>query len=76
MAKYYKVEALAGTEDEAVLRRLHVLEAYVVMAQPGMRLGQNCDRLGRRRRMDVIKKTERSELERTTETSWLSRLTT
>ena len=68
MAKYYKVEALAGTEDEAVLLRLHVLEVYVGMAQPGMRLGQKCDRLGRRRRMDFVKKKKRSELERTTET--------
>ena len=56
MAKYCEVEALAGTEHEAVLRKLHVLEAYVGMAQPVMRLGQNCDRLGRRRRMDVINK--------------------
>ena len=59
MAKYYKVEELAGTEHEAVLRKLHVLEASVGMAQPGMCLGQNCDRLGRRRRIDVIKKKKK-----------------
>ena len=61
MAKYYKVETLAGTEHETVPRTLHVLEAYVGMAQPVMRLGQNCDRLGRRRRMDFPANKNQSE---------------
>ena len=42
------VEELAGTEHEAGPRKLHILEAYVGMAQRGMRLGQNCGSLGRR----------------------------
>ena len=45
---YYLVEDLAGAEDEAGARKLHVLGAHVGMAQPRMRLGQKCDRLGRR----------------------------
>ena len=43
---YYLVEDLAGTEDEAGARKLHVLGAYVGMAQRRMRLGQKCDLFG------------------------------
>ena len=59
-AKYYVVEELASAEHEAGLWELHVQEAH-------LGLGQSCNRLGGRRRVDVTAK--KCDLNRTRETS-------
>ena len=53
------VEELTGAEHEAGPGKLHVLEAHLGLAQSWVHLGQNCDRLGWRRRMDVTEKQKK-----------------